>query len=67
MSIDSILKWDEHINIMIPKMPHKTGILTFLCKLVPIHALMHLYNTTVQQNFNYGDLIYFSASTTNKT
>ena len=67
MYIDANLKWDEHINIMIPKMSSKIGILRSLRKIVPTDTLMQLYNAIVQLHFDYGDLIYNSASITIKT
>ena len=56
------LKWDEHINIMIPKMTSKLAILRFIRKKVPTDTLMQLYNAIVQLHFDYGDTIYDSAS-----
>ena len=48
---------------MIPKISAKTGILRSLHKIVPID----LYNAIVQPHFNYGDVVYVSASITSKT
>ena len=48
MYIDSNLKWDDHINNMIPKMSAKIGIQRSLHKIVPVDALIHLYNAIVQ-------------------
>ena len=67
MYIDANLKWDEHINIMIPKMLSKIKILRSLRKIVPPDILMQLYNAIVQPHFDYGDVIYNSASITTKT
>ncbi len=39
MKIDSNLKWDDHINAIIPKIPSKIGILRSLRKIVPIETL----------------------------
>ena len=39
--INSNLKWDDHINNMIPKISAKIGILRSLRKIVPIHTLKH--------------------------
>ncbi len=39
MFIDSNLKWDDHINKLVPKFSAKIGILRSLRKIVPIHAL----------------------------
>ena len=67
MYIDSNLKWDVHINNMIPKISAKIGILRSLHKIVPIDTLKHLYNSIVQTNFDYGDVVYDSSSITSKT
>ncbi len=44
MKIDSNLKWDDHINAIIPKIASKIGILRSLRKIVPIETLKLLYN-----------------------
>ena len=67
MYIDSNLKWDDHINNMIPKISAKIGILRSLPKIIAIDTLKHLYNAMVQPHFDYGDVFYDSASITNKT
>ena len=66
MYIDSNLKWDDHINNMIPKISAKIGILRSLHKIVPTDTLKHLYNATVQPHFNYRDVVYDSASSKTK-
>ncbi len=53
MFIDSNLKWDDHINNMIPKISAEIGIL---------RSLRHIYNAIVQPNMGYGDAVYDSAS-----
>lgn len=67
MSIDSNLKWDDHINSMIPKMSSKIGILRSLYQIVSIDILRQLYNAIVQPHFDYGDVIYDSATAPTKT
>ena len=64
MYIDTNLKWDDHINNMIPKISAKIGILRFLHKIVPIDPLKHLYTAINQPHFDYGDVVYDSASIT---
>ncbi len=66
MKIDSNLKWDEHINAIIPKISSKIGILSSLRVIVPIETLKLLYNAIVQPHFDYSDIVYDSPSTTNK-
>ncbi len=66
MKIDSDLKWDDHINAIISKISSKFGILRSLRKIVPIETLKLLYNAIVQPYFDYSDIVYDSASTTNK-
>ncbi len=66
MKIDSNLKWDDDINAIIPKISSKIGILRSLRKIVPIETLKLLYNAIVQPHFDYSDVVYDSASKTNK-
>ncbi len=66
MKIDSNLKWDDHINAIIPKISYKIGILRSLRKIVPIETLKLPYNGTLQPHFDYSDIVYDSASKTNK-
>ncbi len=58
MKIDSNLKWDDHINTIIPK-------LSSLRKIVLKKILKLLYNVIVQPHFNYSDIVYDSTSKTN--
>ena len=67
MYIDSNLNWDDHISNMIPKISAKIGFLRSLRKILPSDTLKHLYNAIVQPHFDYGDVIYDSASITSKT
>jgi hypothetical protein len=67
MFIDSNLKWDDHINNMIPKISAKIGILRSLKKIIPTETLQQLYNAIVQPHFDYGDAVYNSAFQTSKT
>lgn len=64
--IDSNLKWDDHISKVIPKISAKIGILRTLRKIVSRDVLKQLYNAIVQPHFDYGDVVYDSASVTNK-
>ncbi len=67
MFIDSNLKWDDHINNLVPKISAKIEILRSLGKIVPINTLKQLYTAIIQPHFDYGDMVYDSASGTNKT
>ncbi len=66
MFIDSNLKWDDHINNMIPKITAKIGILRSLRNIVPTDTLIQIYNAIVQPHVDYGDAVYDSASQTSK-
>ncbi len=57
MKIDSNLKWDDHINAIIPKISSKIGILRSIRKIVPIAILKLLYNAIVP-HFDYSDIVY---------
>ena len=59
MYVYSNLKWDNHINNIIPKISAKIGIVRSLRKVVPIHTLKHLYNAIVQPHFDYVDVVYY--------
>ncbi len=60
MKIDSNLKWDDHINVIIPKISSKIGILRSLRKIVPIETLKLLYNAIVRPHFDYSDIVYMT-------
>ncbi len=62
--IDTNLKWDDHINNMIPKISAKIGILRSLKYIVPTYPLIQIYNAIVQPHLDYGDAVYDSASQT---
>ncbi len=66
MFIDSNLKWDDHINNMIPKCSAKIGILRSLKNIVPTDTLIQIYNAIVQPHLDYEDAVYDSASQTSK-
>ncbi len=66
MFIDSNLKWDDHINNMIPKISAKIGILRSLRNIVLKDTLIQIYNAIVQPHLDYGDAVYDSASQTSK-
>ncbi len=67
MFVDSNLKWDDHINNMIPKISVKIGILRSLRNIVPTDILIQIYNAIVQPHLDYVDVDYDSASQTAKT
>ncbi len=50
MLIDSNLKWDDHINKLVPKILAKIGILRTIRKIVPINTLKQLYTTIIQHH-----------------
>ncbi len=58
MIIDSNLKWDDHINKMIPKISVKIGILRSQRNIVPNDSLILIYNAIVQPHLDYGDAAY---------
>ena len=66
MYIDKNLKWDSHIDVMVPKISAKIGVLRTLRKIVPIDTLKLLYNAIVLPHFDYGDIVYDTTSNTNK-
>ncbi len=66
MFIDSNLKWDDHINNMIPKISAIIGILRSLRNIVPTDSLIQIYNAIVQPYLDYGDAVYDFASQTSK-
>ncbi len=66
MFIDSNIKWNDHINKLVSKFSAKIGILRILRKTVPIQTLKQMYTVIVQPHFGYGDMVYESASGTNK-
>ncbi len=62
MYIDKNLKWDVHIDKIIPKISAKISILRSLRKLVPIDTLTLMYNAIVLLHFDYADIVLDSAS-----
>ncbi len=66
MFIESNLKWDDHINHMIPKISPKISILRSLKNIVPTDTLIPIYNAIVQPHLDYEDAVYDSASQTSK-
>ncbi len=62
MYIDENLKWDVHIDKIIPKISAKISILRSLRNLVPIDTLILMYNAIVLPHFDYADIILDSAS-----
>ncbi len=66
MYIDENLKWDVHIDKIIPKILATISIFRSLRKLVPIDTLTLMYNTIVLPHFDYADIILDSASVASK-
>ena len=66
MYIDENLKWDVHIDKIIPKISAKISILRSLRNLVPIDTLTLMYNAIVLPHFDYADIVLDSASTASK-
>ncbi len=66
MYIDENLKWDEQINVVIPKISTNIGILRSLRRIVPIDTIKLLYNAIILPHFYYSDMVYDSASETSK-
>ncbi len=66
MYIDENLKLDEHINVMIPKISAKIGILRSLRRIIPINTIKLLYNAIILLHFDYSNMVYYSASETSK-
>ncbi len=64
MFINSNLKWDDHINKLVPKLSAKIGLFRTLRKIMPIHTLKQLCTAIIQPNFDYGNMVYDSASVT---
>ncbi len=67
MYIDENLKWDEHINGMIPMISAKIGILRSLRRIVPIDTLKLFYNAIILPHFDYSDMVYDSAYETSRS
>ncbi len=65
-TMETNLKWDDHINNMIPKISAKIGFLRSLRNIVPTDTLTQIYNAIVQPHLDYGDAVYDSASQTSK-
>ncbi len=65
MYIDENLKWNVHIDKIIPKISAKISILRSLKKLVPIDTLTLMYNAIVLPHFDYADIVLDSASVAN--
>ncbi len=66
MYIDENLKWNVHIDNMVPKISAKIGVLRSLRKIIPMATLKCLYNAIVLPHFDYADVVYDSASETSK-
>ncbi len=66
MYIDENLKWDVHIDKIIPKISAKISILRSLRNLVPIDTLTLMYNAIVLPHFDYSDIVLDSRSAASK-
>ncbi len=66
MYIDENIKWDVHIDKIIPKISAKISILRSLRNLVPIHTLTPMYNAIVLPHFDYSDIVLDSRSAASK-
>ncbi len=64
--MDKKLKWDVHIDKIIPKISAKIRILRSLRNLVPIDTLTLMYNAIVLPHFDYDDIVLDSASAASK-
>ena len=67
MYIDSHLKFDEEISIMIPKISTKIGIVRSLSIIAASDTLMKSCSAYIQIYFDYGDEICDSDPITTKT
>ncbi len=67
MYIDKNLCWDHHIHTLVIKISSTIGILRSLRNIVPIDTLKLMYNAIVLPHFDYADIVYDSASATNKS
>ncbi len=56
-NIDENLKWDEHINVMIPKISAKIGILRSRRRIVPIDTLTLLDSAIILPHLEYSDKV----------
>ncbi len=65
--IDENLKWNVHIDNIIPKICAKIGGLRSLRKIIPRATLKLLYNAILLPHFDYANVVYDSASETSKT
>ncbi len=66
MYIDENLKWDVHIDKIIPKISAKISILRSLRNLVPMDTLTLMYNAIVLPCFHYADIVLDSSSAASK-
>ena len=52
--IDSKLKWGQHIDIIGKKISRTSGILNKLKNVIPINAILNIYNSLILSYINYG-------------
>ncbi len=64
--IDEHLKWDVHIDKIIPKISAKISILRSLRKLIPIDTFTLMNNAIILLHFDYADIVLDSASSASK-
>ncbi len=67
MFIDENLKWNVHIDNIIPKVSAKIVMLRSLRKKILTATLKLLYTAIVLLDFDYADVVYDSASETSKS
>ncbi len=67
LSMDRLIsKWDEHIGKHVPKISAKIDIWKSLRKIIPTDIQQLLYSAIVLAHFVYSDIVYDTATETNK-
>ena len=56
ITIDKLLTWKEHINLIANKMSRTVGVINRLKNYIPENALLTIYNTLIIPHLNYGIL-----------
>ncbi len=67
MYIDENLKWNVHIDNIIPRISTKIGVFRSLRKIIRTVIPKLLYNVIVLPHFDYANVVYDSASETSKS
>ncbi len=57
MYIDENLKWNVHINNIVPKISAKIWVLIYLRKIIPTAILKLLYNAIILPHFDYANVV----------